>query len=160
MRRYVLDLRGFRNVSKIIWMGTPPRIILEPGLRVLNLLVFGGVTMKRRAFSLLVYLLLAIGLAGCLEKIPTEFTINTEIDTGRDLKHMVDDALEDLHEAEHIAGEEARETIQDAISQLEEYSVEIIEVLGDELDQTIHTLDSAIQEKLLWIQIYTEEVHG
>lgn len=116
--------------------------------------------MKRRAFYIVALLLLSIGLAGCLEKLPTEFTINTEIDTGRDLKNMVDDALEDLHEAEHIAGEEARETIQDAILQLEDYSVEIIEVLGDELDQTIHTLDSALQEKLLWIQIYTEEVHG
>jgi hypothetical protein len=116
--------------------------------------------MKRRAFYLLALLIISIGLTGCLEKIPTEYTINTEIDTGRDLKNMVDDALEDLHEAEHIAGEEARETIQDAIAQLEEYSVEIIEVLGDELDQTISTLDSALQEKLLWIQIYTEEVHG
>jgi hypothetical protein len=116
--------------------------------------------MKRRAFYLLTLFSLSIGLTGCLEKIPTEYTINTEIDTGRDLKNMVDDALEDLHEAEHIAGEEARETIQDAITQLEEYSVEIIEVLGGELDKTISTLDSALQEKLLWIQIYTEEVHG
>jgi hypothetical protein len=116
--------------------------------------------MKRRTFYLLALLLISIGLTGCLEKIPTEYTINTEIDTGRDLKNMVDDTLEDLHEAEHIAGEEVRETIQDAITQLEEYSVEIIEVFGDELDQTISTLDSALQEKLLWIQIYTEEVHG
>jgi hypothetical protein len=116
--------------------------------------------MMRRAFYILALLLLSVGLTSCLDKIPTEFTINTEIDTGRDLQNMVDDALDDLHEAENIAGEEARETIQDAISQLEEYSVEIIEVLGDELDQTISTLDSAIQEKLLWIQIYTEQVHG
>jgi hypothetical protein len=116
--------------------------------------------MKRRSFYLLALLIISVGLTGCLEKIPTEYTINTEIDTGRDLKNMVDDALEDLHEAEHIAGEEARETIQDAIAQLEEYSVEVIEVFGDELDQTINTLDSALQEKLLWIQIYTEEVHG
>jgi hypothetical protein len=116
--------------------------------------------MKRNICYLLTLLLLSIGLTGCLEKLPTEFTINTEIDTGRDLKNMVDDAMEDLHEAEHIAGEEGRETIQDAISQLEAYSIEIIEVFGDELDQTISTLDSAIQEKLLWIQIYTEQVHG
>jgi len=116
--------------------------------------------MKRKTLNVLVFLILSLFMAGCLEKIPTEYTINTEIDTGRDLKNMVDDALEDLHEAEHIAGEEARETIQDAIHELEGYSVEILEIFGDQLDRTIGTLDSALQEKLLWIQIYTEEVHG
>jgi hypothetical protein len=116
--------------------------------------------MKRKTLNVLVFLILSLFMAGCLEKIPTEYTINTEIDTGRDLKNMVDDALEDLHEAEHIAGEEARETIQDAIHELEGYSVEVLEIFGDQLDRTIGTLDSALQEKLLWIQIYTEEVHG
>jgi hypothetical protein len=116
--------------------------------------------MKRKFSIILTFIILSVVLSGCLDKIPTEYTINTEIDTGRDLKNMVDDALADLHEAEHIAGEEARETIQDAIYQLEGFSIEIIEVFGDQLDQTIGTLDSAIQEKLLWIQIYTEEVHG
>ena len=52
--------------------------------------------MKRKISFILTFILLSVVLSGCLDKIPTEFTINTEIDTGRDLKNMVDDALADL----------------------------------------------------------------
>lgn len=115
--------------------------------------------MKRRVTCFLGLVLVLLGTTGCLEKIPTEYTINTEIDTGRDLKNLVDDALADLQEAEQIAGEEARQTIQDAISQLEDYSIEIIETFGGQLDRTIQSLDAILKEKLIWIQIYTEQVH-
>jgi hypothetical protein len=115
--------------------------------------------MKGKFFKRLLVLTLVVAVAGC-GKIPTEFTLNTEIDTGRDLQNLIDGALEDLQEAEHIAGEEARLTIQEAMFQLQVYSAELAEIFGGQLDQLIGSLDAVLQDKLLWMQIYTEEVHG
>lgn len=115
--------------------------------------------MRSRERCYIALIILMFIATGCVD-IPSEFTINHEIDTGRDLQNLVDEALEDLHEAERIAGEEVRETIREAIYELEGFSVEIIEIFGDQLDRTINTLDQALQDKLLWVQIYTEEVHG
>lgn len=115
--------------------------------------------MRGKLFNSLLVLILVGVIAGC-GKIPTEFTLNTEIDTGRDLQNLIDGALGDLHEAEHIAGEEARLTIQEALYQLEVYSVELAEIFGDQIDRTISSLDAVLQDKLIWMQIYTEQVHG
>lgn len=111
--------------------------------------------------SLLRVVLLSIVVSSCVE-IPSgePVPVDVEIDTGRELKELMEDTLDELEEAERIAGEEFRETIEDAIDSLLAYTKEVDEIFGARLDRMIASLDAAVQSKLIWIQGYTQQVRG
>jgi hypothetical protein len=111
--------------------------------------------------SILWMVLLSIVVTSCVE-IPSgkPLPLDVEIDTGRELRELMQDTMDELKEAERIAGEEAGETIEEAFDQLEAYTREIDQIFGDRLDRTIASLDAAVQNRLLWIQGYTQQVRG
>jgi beta-lactam-binding protein with PASTA domain len=111
--------------------------------------------MRKKIITMcLIMILLLPSLQGC---VPSEFDfgVDLSIDTGKNLKDLIEGAMADLKEAEKIAGQE----VSNAIDQLEKYSKEVERIFFNGLDQTIASLDAAVQSKLRWIQSYTEQVH-
>ncbi len=105
---------------------------------------------------LIFVIIMSFNLQSCVE-IPSgeRLPLDLAIDTGQHLKELMQATLADLHEAERIAGEEIRASID----KLQEFITYVDQVFGDRLERTIASLDASIQAKLRWIQSYTEQIH-
>lgn len=95
-----------------------------------------------------------------IDRIPTDWDLNLEVDTGQGVLDSIGAAKETLTEAERVAGEEMRDVIREAKEQLEVFSAEVINLVGEQLDQKIETLDKKIQLKLVWIEHQVEQLHA
>ncbi len=116
--------------------------------------------MDKRLHQVFLFVVIGILVSSCSGiPIDANVNVNAKIDTGQELKKLVDDAMADLMKAEKVAGGVAQETIRQAITQLTDYSKQVLEAFGSELGKRIDQLDAAVQAKLLWIQSYTEQVH-
>lgn len=118
-------------------------------------------------FSTLIRFFFALSLvlmasAGCVPMgdIPTDYSLNLNVDTGQGVLDSINATKNALLEAEAKAGEEVRQTIEDALTQLNTLAADVINLVGDRLDQTIANLDQMIQLKLVWIEHQVEQLHA
>lgn len=113
-----------------------------------------------RIFSALCILLMAAAACVPVGDLPTNYNLNLTVDTGQGVLDSIQATKNALLEAEAKAGEEARQTIEDALAQLTTLATEVINLIGTQLDQKIDKLDKMIQLKLIWIEHQVEQLHA
>jgi len=113
-----------------------------------------------RIFFALCIVLMAAASCVPVGDLPTDYNLNLNVDTGQGVLDSIQATKDALLDAEAKAGEEARQTIDDALAQLTTLATEVINLVGTQLDQTIDKLDNMIQLKLIWIEHQVEQLHA
>ena len=113
-----------------------------------------------RIFCGLCILLMVSASCVPMGDIPTDYDLNLNVDTGQGVIDSINATKNALLEAEAKAGEEVRKTIEDALAQLNTLATDVINLVGEQLDQKIDKLDKMIQLKLVWIEHQVEQLHA